>query len=163
MSLEQAIQDNTKVLQSIATSLAVLAAKGGFTPAAPVTETKAEAPKAEEKPKAEAKAKPKAEDKPVAEKTDKELMAEVLAEEDDLLGMDEPEAEVSAPALPAGERDLKYAKDHLVTPVFSKLGREELVSVLDKFNAKRITEVPPAKWDELHAEGWKLLRSVGKV
>ncbi len=162
MSLEQAIQDNTKVLQSIATSLAVLVAKGAFTqPAAvPVAEPKAE------KPKAEAKAKAEPKEKPVAEKTDAELMAEVLAEdaaetvpeEEDLLGGDEPEDDL--PKLPAGTRDTAYAKANLL-PVLSKLGREQVVTLLGE--GKKISDIPTDQWDKLFADGCKLLKAAGKL
>lgn len=163
MSLEQAIQDNTKVLQSIATSLAVLAAKGVTLPAAssaPAAETKAEKTKAEPKPKAEPK------EKPVAEKTDAELMAEVLAEDaaetipedDDLLGGDEPEDDL--PKLPAGTRDTAYAKANLL-PVLSKLGREQVVALLGE--GKKISDIPTDQWDHLFAEGCKLLKAAGKL
>lgn len=163
MSLEQAIQDNTKVLQSIATSLAVLAAKGVIAPhhtLAPAAETKAEKTKAEPKPKAEPK------EKPVAEKTDAELMAEVLAEDaaetvaedDDLLGGDEPEDDL--PKLPAGTRDTAYAKANLL-PVLSKLGREQVVSLLGE--GKKISDIPTDQWDRLFAEGCKLLKAAGKL
>lgn len=157
MSLEQAIQDNTKVLQSIATSLAVLVAKGAFTqPTAPAPEAKVEKPKAETKPK----------EKPVAEKTDAELMAEVLAEDaaetvaedDDLLGGDEPEDDL--PKLPAGTRDTAYAKANLL-PVLSKLGREQVVALLGE--GKKISDIPTDQWDHLFTEGCKLLKAAGKL
>ena len=167
MSLEQAIQDNTKVLQSIATSLAVLAAKGVPTTNAPAAETKAE-PKVE-KPKAEAKPKvePKA-DKPIAEKTDQELMAEVLSEDaattvdeadDDLLGGEEEPAD-GLPKLPAGTRDTAYAKANLL-PVLSKLGREQVVELLGA--GKKISDIPTDQWDELFEKGCKLLKEAGKL
>lgn len=178
MSLEQAIQDqanaiqdNTKVLQSIATSLAVLAAKG-MNPAAVVSgvavqpEAKAEKQKAEpkaEKPKVEPKA-----DKPAAEKTDKELMQEVLAEDaatiidaedDDLLGGDaEPEDDL--PKLPEGTRDTNYAKANLL-PVLSKLGREQVVELLGA--GKKISDIPTDQWDDLFERGCKLLKAAGKL
>ena len=161
MSLEQAIENNTKALHSIATSLAVLVAKGAFTqPTAQSPEAKAEKPKAETKPKAEQK------EKPVAEKTDAELMAEVLAEdaaetvaeEDDLLGGDEPEDDL--PKLPAGTRDTAYAKANLL-PVLSKLGREQVVALLGA--GKKISDIPTDQWDHLFAEGCKLLKAAGKL
>lgn len=165
MSLEQAIQDNTKVLQSIATSLAVLAAKGVTLPAAssaPAAETKAEKTKAEAKPKAEPKA-----DKPIAEKTDQELMAEVLSEDaattvdedDDLLGGDDEPAD-DLPKLPAGTRDTAYAKANLL-PVLSKLGREQVVELLGA--GKKISDIPTDQWDELFEKGCKLLKAAGKL
>lgn len=175
MSLENAIEENTKALRGIAASLAVIVAKG-YAPTA-VAEAEKEVAKAEpkaEKPKTEAKAeKPKAEvkaEKPVAEKSDKDLMQEVLDEadaeneDDDLLGTCEDVAsEDDVPALPAGKRDLEFAKNYLVTPIFSKMHRDELKKILDEFGAARITEIPSEKWDDLYAAGYKLLKSAGKI
>lgn len=167
MSLEQAIQDQTKVLQSIATSLAVLAAKGVLTPSSaqspdPKADVKAEKPKAEpEVEKAKA-------DKPVAEKTDKELMQEVLAEDaaatidtedEDLLGGDaEPTDDL--PKLPEGTRDTNFAKINLL-PVLSKLGREQVVSLLGA--GKKISDIPTDQWDKLFEDACKLLKAAGKL
>lgn len=174
MSLENAIDENTKALRSIAASLAVIVAKG-YAPTA-VAEAEKEVAKAEpkaEKPKAEPKAeKPKAEakvEKPVAEKTNTDLLQEVLEEADaenadDLLGTGEESAsEDDVPALPAGKRDLEFAKNYLVTPIFSKMHRDELKKILDEFGAARITEVPSDKWDDLYAAGYRLLKSAGKI
>lgn len=181
MSLENAIEENTKALRGIAASLAVIVAKGYMpTVAAEAAkevakeepEPKAEKPKAEpkaEKPKAEAKA-----EKPVAEKSDKDLMQEVLEEadaenaaepEEDLLGTGSEESaeEDEVPALPAGKRDLDFAKNYLVTPIFSKMHRDELKKILDEFGAARITEIPSDKWDDLYAVGYRLLKSAGKI
>ena len=163
MSLEQAIENNTKALQSIATSLAVLVAKGTLTSIAnteaPAAETKAEKPKAEPKAKAEPK------EKPLAEKTNEELMAETLAEdaaetvpeEEDLLG-GEPEDDL--PKLPAGTRDTAYAKANLL-PVLSKLGREQVIELLGEGN--KISDIPTDQWDKLFADGCKLLKAAGKL
>ena len=177
MSLENAIEENTKALRGIAASLAVIVAKGYMPTAAAEaakevakveSEPKAEKPKAEpkaEKPKAEAKA-----EKPVAEKSDKDLMQEVLEEadaenaEEDLLGTGEEAAsEDDVPPLPAGKRDLDFAKNYLVTPIFSKMHRDELKKILDEFGAARITEIPSDKWDDLYAAGYRLLKSAGKI
>jgi hypothetical protein len=175
MSLEQAIQDQTKALQTIATSLAVLVARG-MNPAAAVTgvavpavaETKAEVkPEAKAKTEVRTKPEPKAE-KPVAEKTDKELMAEVLAEDaastvdeddDDLLGGEDEPAD-DLPKLPAGTRDTAYAKANLL-PVLSKLGREQVVELLGAGN--KISDIPTDQWDELFEKGCKLLKAAGKL
>lgn len=103
MSLEQTIadlnasvKDQTKVLQSIATSLAVYAAKNNGWVHAPEA-TEAPAPKAE-KPKA--KAEPKAAPVEVAEEP--ELEAE--AEEEEPVDKDEPEAEVEEVEAPKAKR-----------------------------------------------------------
>lgn len=175
MSLENAIEENTKALRGIAASLAVIVAKG-YMPTA-VAEAEKEVAKAE--PKAEkAKAEPKVEkpkveakvEKPVAEKTNTDLLQEVLDEadaenaEDDLLGTGEEAAsEDDVPPLPAGKRDLDFAKNYLVTPIFSKMHRDELKKILDEFGAARITEVPSDKWDDLYAAGYRLLKSAGKI
>ena len=164
MSLEQAIQDNTKVLQSIATSLAVLVAKGTLTSIAGTEVPATPEPKAE-KPKSEPKTKAEPKEKPLAEKTDNELLQEVLAEdaaatvdaEDDLLG-GEPEDDL--PKLPAGVRDTAFAKANLL-PVLSKLGREQVVSLLGE--GKKITDIPTDQWDDLYANGCKLLKAAGKL
>ena len=145
MSLEDAIKDNTKALQSIATSLAALVA-AGKRDAAPAAEPVAQ--------KAEAKAKPAAKaEKPLAEKTNADLLDEVLEEAgDDLLGGEVDDT----PKLPAGERDVNYARTHLL-PVLSKLKRPEIDKLLGKYGASKITEVPTDKWDEVYAAGLKLL------
>ena len=166
MSLEQAIQDNTKVLQSIATSLAVLAAKGANSAVQAVetkTEAKAEKPKTEVRTRPEPKA-----EKPLAEKTDQELMAEVLAEDsattvneadDDLLGGEEELAD-DLPKLPAGTRDTAYAKANLL-PVLSKLGREQVTEILGA--GKKISDIPTDQWDELFEKGCRMLKAAGKL
>lgn len=183
MSLEQAIQDNTKVLQSIATSLAVLAAQGKLNPTnlvAPVEAAPVATPAATEVKRRPA-ATP-AKEKALADKTDKEIIDQVIAEEeaaeadievaadeqpiteldpfDDIPDTDEPS---DLPKLPAGERTAEFASLH-VKPMLTKLGRDQVIALLARYNkATRITEVPTDKWEELLQEAFKMLRSVGKV
>ena len=177
MSLEQAIENNTKALQSIATSLAVILAKGSM----PTIQAKAEAEVQEEKPVVEKpkRATKKAEEKPVAEKTNKDLMQEVLNEEapaseptkepeqetmDDLLGSDSdelPEPAVTYPELAEGERNTTWISKNIV-PYASQLKREDALALLGKHGVEKMSALNHDQLTEFFHDVVDHLRLAGK-
>ena len=174
MSLEQAIENNTKALQSIATSLAVILAKGAM----PEIRAKAEAAVQEEKTVTEKpkRATKKAEEKPVAEKTNEDLMQEVLDEEDapepeqesmdDLLGSDaddlpEPEPEVTYPELAEGERNTTWISKNIV-PYASQLKREDALALLGKHGVEKMSALNHDQLTEFFRDVVDHLRLAGK-
>ena len=175
MSLEQAIENNTKALQSIATSLAVILAKGSMH----TIQAKAEAGVQEEKPVVEKpkRATKKAEEKPVAEKTNEDLMQEVLNEEapeptkepeqesmDDLLGSDSdelPEPEVTYPELAEGERNTTWISKNIV-PYASQLKREDALAMLGKHGVEKMSALNHDQLTEFFHDVVDHLRLAGK-
>lgn len=148
MSIENKIEELTAAVTLLSTTIQKLVTVGAVqasgTAASPEAAFKAAEAQAavSEKPataKAPATTKaPKAE-KAKADKTDKELIDEVLAEAE------------ADDGLPAGERDEEYYKKH-VRPHIVALGdtnRPAALEILESFGVKKAMEVPTEKWGEL--------------
>jgi cobalamin biosynthesis protein CobT len=151
MSLEAALLETNKHLSAIATSLAVLIAKGGnpvqldsvtFNVDKTPTTDEAEKPKAE-KPKAE---KPKAE-KPKAEKSEKEVLDEVIEEN----------THPAEYGLPAGVRDEGFFTKHLrpVLVDLSKVNRPLIDELCKEFGVDRLSAAKPEFWGEIYKRATK--------
>lgn len=144
MSIEKTIEDLTaavtvlsSTIQKLVTVGAVQASGTAKSPEAAFKAAEAQADVSAEKPKT-TKA-PKTE-KPKADKTNQELLEEVLEE-----------AGVTDDGLPAGERDEEYYKKH-VRPHIIALGdkdRPAAIAVLESFGVKKAPDLDPAKWGAL--------------
>ena len=141
MSLEAALLETNKHLSAIATSLAVLIAKGGnpvqldsVTFNVDKTPTTDEA----EKPKAE---------KPKAEKSEKEVLDEVIEEN----------THPAEYGLPAGVRDEGFFTKHLrpVLVDLSKVNRPLIDELCKEFGVDRLSAAKPEFWGEIYKRATK--------
>jgi hypothetical protein len=143
MTIEKTIEDLTVAINALTGNIQKLITIGavqaaGFAKSPEAAFKAAEAQAAVSAPKTE---KPKAQTKAKADKTDKELLNEVLeeAESDD--------------GLPAGDRDAAYYEKH-VRPHFMALAdanRDSAVALLDSFGVKTAKALDASRWGELVA------------